>query len=158
MTATATAIFAPDSMLGTAAGSSTSRSARQREAPNVCRSLRSAGSTDSSPSMVVTATGKKVMIATMMIFGRRSKPKSATSTGAMTTTGMTCDAASSGRTARRRGGTRCTTMATATARTIAARSPRTSSSAVGRRLAHSSERSSHSDVATSLGAGNTIAS
>src|SRR5439155_6167645 len=74
ITATATAILAPDSRPGSAAGASTRRSVRQREAPKVRSSLPRAGSTDSSPSSVVTTIGKNVISATIASLGRMSKP------------------------------------------------------------------------------------
>src|SRR3954447_12795014 len=114
MTATATAIRAPEKSAGRAAGASTRRNVAQREAPSVVMSLRRDGSTDASPSSAVTVTGKKQTSATIASLGASPKPSQATSSGATMTIGMVCDATSSGYTARRSTGERWMAVAHAT--------------------------------------------
>ena len=97
MTATATAILAPLSAAGRAAGASAQRKACQRVAPSVRMQLALLG-VDASPgaSSVVTTIGKKQTSATIASLGRIPKPNQTTSSGAMITIGTACEATSSG--------------------------------------------------------------
>ena len=96
MTDTATAIFAPLSAAGAAAGSSAKRNACQRVASIVRSSLSVSASTPRSASSVVTTIGKKQTRAMITTFGPRPKPSHTSSSGAMTTTGSAWDPTSSG--------------------------------------------------------------
>ena len=96
ITATATAIFAPLSAAGSAAGASTMRSVCQREASSVRMSLSSSGSTLRRASSVVTTTGKKQTITTIASLAKTLKPNQKTSSGARITNGTACEETSSG--------------------------------------------------------------
>lgn len=94
--AIATARRVPVKSAGSALGASAKRSTCQREAPRVRSSLRRSGSMRPSASRVGTTIGKKQTSATMKSFGRTPKPNHVTSSGAMSTIGMTCVPTSSG--------------------------------------------------------------
>jgi hypothetical protein len=68
--ATATATLAPLKKLGSAVGASTRRKIAQREASSVRIIFTASGSTERSPSSVVTVIGKKQASATTITFGQ----------------------------------------------------------------------------------------
>src|SRR5208282_6287115 len=91
---------------GSAAGSSPKRNACQREASSVRSSLRCSGSTEASPSTVVTSTGKKQISAITTSFGNSPKPHQNTSSTPITGIGTACEPTASGYTAERSSGDR----------------------------------------------------
>ena len=96
ITDTVAATFSPLKNEGSAAGSSTRRSVPSREKPRLRISLSCSRSTERRPSSTFTVIGKKHTRATMASLGARPKSKASTNTGASTTTGMACEATSSG--------------------------------------------------------------
>ena len=96
ITPTASAIRAPLSAAGSAAGSSAKRNACQREASSVRSSLSWSGSTAARPSTVVTSTGKKQISAITTSFGKIPKPHQNTSSTPITGIGTACEPTASG--------------------------------------------------------------
>ena len=96
ITATAIAILVPLKKNGRAEGSSTRVRICLRLAPSVRIIVISCGSTERSPSSVLTVTGKKQTSAISSTFGPSPKPNQTIRIGAMATGGMVCEATSSG--------------------------------------------------------------
>src|ERR1700722_11253312 len=96
ITPTASAIRAPLSAAGSAAGSSPKRNACQRDASSVRSSLGCSGSTAASPSTVVTTTGKKQISAITSSFGNSPKPHQNTSSTPTAGSGTAGEPTSSG--------------------------------------------------------------
>ena len=96
ITPTASAILAPLRAAGSAAGSSAKRSACQREASSVRSSFARSGSSEASPSIVVTSTGKKQIRAITTSFGKIPNPHQNTSSTPITGIGTACEPTASG--------------------------------------------------------------
>jgi len=96
ITATATAILAPLRKYGRAAGTSARVRVCTRLASMVRISFFSSGSTEPSPSKVLTVTGKKQTRAMIASFGPIPKPNQTTRIGAIATIGIVCEATSRG--------------------------------------------------------------
>ena len=92
----ATAIFAPLKMNGIAAAPRRAQGVRHGPASRV-RIIRSrSGSTERSPSSVLTVIGKKQISAMIASFGPIPKPNQTTRIGAIAMIGIVCEATSSG--------------------------------------------------------------
>ena len=112
-------------------------------------------STASSPSTVVTSTGKKQISTITTSLGNTPNPHQNTSSGAITAIGTAWEPIASGYTARR--STREKWISTASAKPSASASaiPSPTSVAVGARFAASRPALSHSAAATACGEGST---